>query len=74
MISKNELGQPETPDWRNDPELFNEIVQQGFERAVRRAIAHHHLDGRSVPLWQDGRIVELHPDGSITPLHREEDV
>jgi hypothetical protein len=53
--------------------MFRSLVQRGFTQAVRRAIAQHHFEGRSVPLWRDGRIVELHPDGSVTPLRPDAD-
>jgi len=71
MISRNDAKPPEVSDWPTDPQQLNDIIHRGFTRAVQRAIAHHHLDGRSVPLWQDGRIVELHPDGTVTPLRRD---
>jgi hypothetical protein len=42
-----------------------------MDRAVKNAIAEHHLHGDPVAIWRDGQIVWLYPDGSTRPIDEE---
>ncbi|MEX0775442.1 MAG: hypothetical protein WD042_06975 [Phycisphaeraceae bacterium] len=54
------------PKRRSKPLATAEELARLSNEAVRRAIARHHAEGRSVPIMRDAKIVWLQPNGTIT--------
>ncbi len=53
-------------DWYRDSAGFDQCIQADFTHAVDRAVAHHHCDGLSVPIWNNGQVSFLNQNGQIT--------